>query len=96
MDAYLAGADITEESETPSLSDRKNEYVMLRMRLADGISGKAYNHRFGADLEADFGRALLRFVPGGFVKQTANGYAFTREGMYVSNTILSEILSFEN
>ncbi len=94
IDAYIEGRDIFEVCERPSQTERMNEYVMLRLRLRDGISAAAFGERFGEDLEETFGNALGRYVSDGFVRRTEDGYAFTPQGWYVSNAILSEILDF--
>ena len=94
LDAYIEGREILCEREEPDVTERKNEYVMLRMRLSDGVSARAYAERFGADFDSAFASKLSRFVDGGFVRKTEDGYAFTPQGMYVSNAILSEILEF--
>lgn len=96
ISAYVAGKDITEEIDVPSACDRKNEFVMLSMRLSDGIDCREYQRRFGSSFDTDFGQALSRYEKGGFVRKTEHGYAFTPEGMYVSNTILSDVLQFES
>ena len=83
------------ESESPSQNDRMNEYVMLRMRLSEGIGAKAFETRFGRSLDDAFGKRLGKYENGGFVRRTDGGFAFTPEGMYVSNAILSEILDFD-
>ena len=92
--AYIEGKDVTAEREIPTVRERINEYVMLRLRLTDGISADAFLERFHADLEETFGNKLARFIPLGLVKRTAYGYALTENGMCVSNAILSEILDF--
>ena len=94
--AYIEGREILEELETVSLEERKNEYVMLRMRLARGISAADFESRFNEPLERRFGASLRRYIEGGFVRRTENGYAFTPKGWYVSNAILSEILDFSS
>ena len=94
LGAYIEGREILCEREEPNVTERKNEYVMLRMRLSDGVYARAYEERFGGDFEAEFGAGLSRYLDGGFVRKTDDGYAFTPQGMYVSNTILSEILDF--
>lgn len=96
LDAYISGKDITAEREAPSLDERANEYVMLRMRLCDGIRITDFESRFGTSFADSFGRALARYVDTGFVKRTSHGYAFTSRGMYVSNAILSDILDFSS
>lgn len=92
LSAYIDDRPSLESSETPSLSERENEYVMLRLRLADGVSAGAFEERFGKGFEERFGARLNRFLPMGFVRRQGDAYAFTPEGMYVSNAILSEVL----
>lgn len=94
LSAYIEGREILWEREEPSEKERQNEYVMLRMRLCDGVSASSFEERFGVDFESSFGTHLSRYMKGGFVRKTEDGYAFTPEGMYVSNTILSEVLDF--
>ncbi len=94
--AYIEGRDICAEREIPSKAGRKNEYVMLAMRLCSGVSGRLFETKFGGDFEREFGHALARFIPLGLVQKTPDGYAFTKEGMYVSNAILSEVLDFSD
>ncbi len=92
--AYNSGKKLLEEQETPSVWERKNEYIMLRMRLADGVSESDFATRFGGSLERDFGPAMRRYLKMGLLQKTECGYAFTTEGWYVSNAVLSDILDF--
>ncbi len=94
LDAYIDGKDITQEREEIGAKEREQEYVMLRMRLASGLLRSSFEARFGEPLDARFGTALQRYVPSGLVRRTSDGYAFTPDGWYVSNAILSEILDF--
>ena len=73
---------------------QETEYVMLRMRLFDGIDLAEYRQTFGKDFLAKYGEKLGRYVDGGFVTVNARRCAFTVKGMYVSNYILSELLDF--
>lgn len=92
--AYLDGESILAESEAPSPDERLQEYVMLRLRLSEGISEKAFADRFGTSFSDRFGAALSPYLKAGLAKRTEEGYALTREGMLVSNTILSDLLEF--
>jgi len=94
LQAYLRGEEILEEREQISLEERKNEYVMLRMRMTDGVPARDFYNRFGEDFEAVFGKRLVPYVKQGLVMRTDERYAFTKEGMCVSNGILSDILDF--
>lgn len=92
--AFLRGEDITESRETIGRDEAMREYVMLRMRLEEGVNSADFDTRFaslGAFRER-YGEKLRRYIPGGFVRETDEGYAFTTKGFRVSNYILSEIL----
>ncbi len=74
--------------------EEREEYVMLRMRLFEGISEVEFEARFGVSFESAYG-SLDRLLAGGFVTREHGRIAFTERGMYVSNAILSEWLDFE-
>ncbi len=93
IDGYLDGQDLYEEVEKQSKKARMNEYVMLGLRLAAGISASDFKDRFGRELYERF-PALKEQSPE-FMEIKETGCRFTDEGMLVSNYILSEILSFE-
>ena len=94
VSAYIRGEDITAESERPSEGERMNEYVMLRMRLAEGISLSDLASRFGKSAAEKIQASLKKYVGGGFVTATEDRLAFTPQGFLVSNTILSDVLEF--
>ena len=50
---------------------RETEYVMLRLRLFDGISLSAYRQTFGRDFLAKYGKKLERYLAGGFARAAA-------------------------
>ena len=92
--AYSKGEDITEDRQTISVMERKNEYVMLRMRLAEGVIASEFERRFGSSFWEDFGKALKKYEKDGFVRITDQGASFTQKGLYVSNSILADVLEF--
>ena len=94
VSAYLRGEDITEEHSIPSLAERMNEYVMLRMRLCEGVDYQAFARRFGRSFESVFGKGFSAYEPHGLVICDGAHCAFTTRGMLVSNAILSEVLDF--
>ena len=94
LSAFLCGEEIVCERVCPDEEERRNEYVMLRMRLADGIDYGAYEARFGESFSARYGAKLARFAAAGLLRNTEGGIAFTQKGFLLSNTVLSEILDF--
>ncbi len=88
---------ITTENEHLETRERMGEYIMLRLRLADGIDPREFAVRFGVSFENIYGGRLTKYMKSGFVKRTDSGaYALTPAGMLVSNYILSDILEFED
>lgn len=87
-------ANILTECTDIDVFTQETEYVMLRMRLFDGVSLADYRATFGSDFAAKYGEKLKRYIDGGFVTMDARHCAFTVKGMYVSNYILSEMLDF--
>ncbi len=72
--------------ESEIVQDVLCEKILLGLRLDEGLEISALG---------DIAEKLLRYVPMGLVHQNGNRLSFTSDGMYVSNTILSEILDFK-
>lgn len=96
MESPSSNIRIIESSEEVKTRERIGEYVMLRMRLTDGVSDREFRRLFGRDFEAMYGRLLAKYQRGGFVIRRPDGWAFTPRGMFVSNFILSDILDFSD
>ena len=90
--AYLDGADITEPEETLDADAERDEYVMLRLRLARGIDKTAYRARFGESFDARYAARLTPYLTAGYARSDADTVALTDRGMDISNHILSELL----
>lgn len=90
--AYLGGKDIGEREEL--LDDRTlcDEYVMLRLRLADGVNKREFCTRFGASFDARYGEQVQKFARMGLMTDTPDAAAFTDQGFMVSNALLAELL----
>ena len=91
------GGDFTALIADPhplSAHEAAEEYVMLRMRLAQGLDAADFAHRFGTSFEEAYG-PFDRLIAGGFLTKRGSCYAFTERGLRVSNAILSDWLDFE-
>lgn len=91
----FSAAELVDEMYTISPEERVGEYIMLRLRLGDGISSARFGERFGLNFDALYGRRLRIYIDNGFMTYDGDNYAFTPKGMYVSNYILSNILDFD-
>ena len=92
MDGFMRGWDICEEREYIDGEGRREEYIMLGLRLADGISAEEYRCRFGRELYDDLPTLETR-IEQGFLQRRDGSISFTDKGFFVSNAILSELLT---
>lgn len=86
--------EMTEVEEVLSNEDAAKEYIMLRLRLCQGLEIKKLH-----DLTPNAENYLLRaekFIKPGFMEKKDGFLRFTPTGFNVSNTILSEILYCED
>ncbi len=76
--------------------ERIAEYVMLRMRLCKGVDYREFKNRFNLEFCDLYGQLFKKYVSGGFVILDECSCRFTENGFCVSNTILSDVLEFNN
>ncbi len=81
------------EDENRHSLGKMDEYVMLRMRLSDGVNRKEFEELFGESFLEAYPKAFT-FLSYGYIVNTENAYRFTPKGFFVSNYILTEILNF--
>ncbi len=94
INAFLQGRDITEQRSQIGPRERLFEYVMLSMRLAEGLDLDEYKRLSGRDFKEDF-PTLRQYVSAGFMTECNGKTAFTTKGFFVSNSILAQMLSFD-
>ncbi len=87
---------ISDGSEQISGRAMMGEYIMLRFRLAEGLVLSDFQRKFGYDFEEMYGDKLRPYVEGGYMIRTRDSFALTPKGMFVSNYILSDILSYSD
>ena len=75
----------------PTEAEQMDEYVMLRLRLSDGIDEGEFEDAFGISFLSEYSK-IENFVKTGHVSHQNSKFSFTTEGFFVSNYILSEIL----
>ena len=90
--SYLRGESVAEQEEVMDGKTQCDEYVMLRLRLADGVDKRELCTRFGADFDALYGEQVKKFARMGLMTDTPARAAFTDAGFMVSNALLAEML----
>lgn len=91
MSAYLSGQWI-EEDISIDAEERRAEYIMLRLRLEEGIDTADYAARFGRDFYAEFEETLRPYRRAGLLREEGGRISLTTRGMLLSNTVLADLL----
>ena len=94
IDGIRTGGEVIEEMEDIPNRERAGEYIMLRLRTLNGISGEDYERRFRlpfAPLEASLEKQI-----GYAVKSPDGRWRLTPKGYLISNTIISDLLAIQD
>ena len=91
LEAYLA-APTRAEAGREAVEDAAYEYVMLRLRLAEGIREEDHLRRFGVRFSEKYRAVLDKYLPSGHILEEEGAYRLSEAGMRVSNAILVEML----
>lgn len=68
------------------------EYVMLRLRLCDGLVFKDAEKRFGNGICEGVIKRAEKLVPLGLVRLSPQKLSLTRQGFLVSNAVIAEVI----
>lgn len=91
MKSYIAGSRAG-GSERLTQADMRAEFVILAMRLREGVDESEYERRFGRSFCGDYGAQLGKFTRLGMIEKTERGYRLTDGGICVSNAVLCEFV----
>ena len=95
---FFSESDITsfingEKAVSDGTGGDCEEYIMLRLRLSDGISFTDYKNRFGEDLSSEIIKKAERFREDALLTADDKKIALTPKGFLLSNYIISELLN---
>ena len=93
INAFLSGKDVVCERYPISDNAFLTEYVMLGLRLASGIDKKAFYALTNQEFKQIYPMTDF-YIKNGFMIEDDERVAFTTKGFLVSNTILSQMLNF--
>ncbi len=69
-----------------------DEYVMLRLRLSEGVLFDEYKRLFGESFFCGREALLEKFSSAGLARLTDSSFALTERGFYLSNSIITELI----
>ncbi len=95
LQGYITGirekGEILTECDTIPLRERAGEYVMLRLRISEGISAEEYERSFLMPFEP-LEKLLSRFAERNLAVKEGARWRLTEEGWLLSNRILVALL----
>lgn len=71
----------------------EDEYVMLALRLSEGLTKKGYRERYGREIPEEMLIKARPLEKAGLVKITEEGISLTKEGFLLSNSIITTLRS---
>jgi oxygen-independent coproporphyrinogen-3 oxidase len=92
MEAYLAGDFSAREKEALTREDEMAEFMILGLRMMQGVSAETFAQRFGTAIEEVYGDVLQRQQALGLLKKSGDRIYLTPRGIDVSNTVMAEFL----
>ncbi len=94
LDGYISseGKPCTVDVECLDECEREREYIMLRLRLREGVSDENFCSEFGVRFSEKYDSVLNKFLNSEYMESADGRYFLTDKGMYVSNSILAELL----
>jgi len=85
---FIESAEPIQDGEGGSFE----EYVMLRLRLTEGLVNDKIRTRFGFDIPSQMLEKARKFEKNSLLKITDSGISLTPEGFLVSNAIIAGLL----
>ena len=95
IEGIRTGGKVIDEIEDIPLRERAGEYIMLRLRTLNGISGEDYERRFLLPF-APMEEALEKQREYGNAVKTDGRWRLTPKGYLVSNAIISDLLNIQD
>lgn len=89
--SFVTGAVPTDDGEGGS----EEEYIMLALRLKEGLSDKKFRERYGKSLPESISQKAENFSKQGLLTVNDGTVSLTAEGFLVSNYIIGELLSYQ-
>ena len=96
MEEYLKYSDKPEairvDVEKLSAQDEMEEFMILGLRMNQGVSEAEFEERFHCKIDEIYGGVLQKYVSGRFLRREDGRIFFSRDGIWVSYVILADVL----
>ncbi|RKN78976.1 oxygen-independent coproporphyrinogen III oxidase [Paenibacillus ginsengarvi] len=91
IDACGKGLPIKETHDV-SRQEAMEDFMMVGLRLLDGVSNADFRRQFGIGMEQPFGRQLEKLLSRGLLQAENDGFRLTEQGLLFGNDVFGEFL----
>lgn len=91
IDATMNGLPIHSQFEV-SLSEAMEDFMMVGLRLIDGVRRDDFEQQFGCSLEDVYGTVLKPLLTAGLIVHTEAGYRLSDKGIIFGNEVFAAFL----
>ncbi len=91
-DGIENGRELRENEQYIDKDEAMSEYMILGLRLIDGVSAEAFRQRFGEDMGSVFGSRLARLEHKQLLERDGDRWRLTEAGLDFGNTVFMEFL----
>jgi len=92
----LGRGKILGEEEFLTKNDRFNDYIITRLRTVWGIDTHYILKEFGNEFRSHVEKMTMKYIPLEKVKKVKNRVMITKNGIFISDQIISDYLYIEN
>lgn len=93
LEEYISSPCARLESKLLTKQEQLEEEIFLGLRKMCGININQINEKYNIDFCVRYGEILSKYENLNLLKRTPQGYAFTPDGVLVSNTVLADFLA---
>ncbi|WP_411553254.1 radical SAM family heme chaperone HemW [Paenibacillus lautus] len=80
------------ESFEISREEAMEDFLMVGLRVLDGVSGRRFREQFGISMEEVFAGPLNKMVGAGLLDATEDGYKLSSKGILFGNDVFGEFI----
>jgi oxygen-independent coproporphyrinogen-3 oxidase len=92
IERVRAGRSVVAEHDRVDEREEMGEFMMLGLRLNEGVSAAEFERRFGLPLETAFGGELARFRGLGLLEEAADHLRLTPQGRLLGNEVFASFV----
>ncbi len=88
FDSFVHGCEPTFDS----MGGDGEEYLMLRLRLNEGVKFEQYEKRYGKSIDENILKRVKQMQKQGLIKMNDLGFSLTQKGFLLSNSVIGFVL----